>query len=151
MTALPLSLRVSESSAPAFTIRDCCLELRWTVRVAGRAAAMHTLSSNGERGSMLITGEALPAWSSARPLAPDLRWSTSVRPRVLRHDDRAAGLEIDCTAPAISIHERGVDSDGVQLEHEAIVLADFVAFAQPWLEATRRLAPPARLWPRAAG
>jgi hypothetical protein len=141
-TALAPPLPTSEPPGPAVTIHDRCVELRWIVRVDGRPAAIHTLRSRGEHGRTLVSGASLPPWSSARLLAPALHWSSDVRPRVLRPTDRTPGFELDDTAPAISIHERGLDPDGVQLEHDAIILADFVAYAQAMLEVTRR---PARL------
>jgi hypothetical protein len=146
MPALARPVPASEPPGPAVTIHDRCVELRWTVRVDGRPATIHGLRFHGERGRTLMSGTSLPPWSSARSLALDLHWSSVVRPRVLRHADRTAGLEIDGTAPAISIHERGLAPQGeAQLEHEAIILADFVAFAQAMLEATRRPAQPAHL------
>ena len=129
-------IAVDNRTAPIGTIADGDrhdLELLWTVSVDGEPAGHHRLRVAGAPADVPFAPARLPRWSAlTTPWASSWRWSSEVRPRVLRRTDAFADrLGVTDTAPALLIVERGTGRAGEYVEHELIVLARFADQALP--------------------
>lgn len=108
------------------------LELRWLVSVNGAPAAHHKLRSReADVLTALLLRGPLPRWSAtAGAWDGFMRWTVEVRPRVLRSTDPYADqLNVTCSAAALAIAELGTGPAGIRVEHELVVLAEFVSAA----------------------